>query len=37
MSLYPTLLTPLDLGFTRLKNRVLRMDSCVLASKRSAS
>ena len=23
MSLYPTLLTPLDLGFTQLKNRVL--------------
>ncbi len=37
MSLYPTLLTPLALGFTQLKNRVLHMDSCVLASKRSAS
>ncbi len=37
MSLYPTLLTPLDLGCTQLKNRVLHMDSCVLASKRSSS
>jgi 2,4-dienoyl-CoA reductase-like NADH-dependent reductase (Old Yellow Enzyme family) len=36
MSRYPTLLTPLDLGFAQLKNRVLRMDSCASASKRSS-
>ncbi len=37
MSRYPTLLIPLDLGFTQLRNRVLGVVPCTLALKRKAS
>jgi len=37
MNSYPSLLAPLDLGFTQLKSRVLHMDSCTQVSTRSSS